>query len=278
MDKIRVHTEKVIQSSPYGAIHFAPPNYPHKNTFFKFSIFYDGITNMEFYSRNGGVSKKVTMKRGDGFLVAPDDIQNFVVKDWKNYCFKDVYILKEEMEGMCNMISPDLYSNIMNAEYAPIIKLSTSSLFAFSELHSNISIVSRSKEREAIYRVVVFYLLGQLLETQNEKKDYPKWLKKLIENMEKEEFITLSTEEMVKSTNYSHGYVCRQFKKYLKMPLKQYIIKQKLAYSCNMLTTTDHSLDEIAYRLEFSTLSNYIYSFKKEYDITPGKYRKEHTM
>ena len=182
------------------------------------------------------------------------------------------------MKRLCDNISDTLYDEIRGAEYPPVFKLTLNTLFSIVEMHSVIAFKQVSKENDAVHKVIITYLLGEYLEYGNENRNYPKWLRKFLESLEKEDFLMLSIEDMVKSVNYSHGYVCREFKKYLKVPIKQYIIKQKLIYSCNMLTQTDQSLEEISARFNFSALSNYIFLFKREYGLTPGKYRREHQI
>ena len=275
---IKVHREKMIEGCPYGAMYFVPPYYPHKSTFFKISLICDGESDIDFYSRTGGKNKRMRLKRGDAFIITPQDVHHFIGSGWTNYCFRDVYIMEDRMKRLCDNISDTLYDEITSAEYPPVFKVTLNTLFSLVEMHSLIAFKQTSKSNDAIHNVLVTYLLGKYLEYGSEKRAYPKWLKKFLEDMEKEDFLTLSIEEMVKSVNYSHSYVCREFKKYLKVPIKQYIIKRKLVYSCNMLTQTDQSLDEISMRFNFSSLSNYIFLFKREYGVTPGKYRKEHQI
>lgn len=275
---IRIHREKLIENCPYGAMYFVPPTYPHKSTFYKITLICDGESDMEFYSRSGGEIKKMRLKRGHAFIITPQDVHNFVGTDWTSYCFRDVYITEDLMKRLCDNISDTLYDEIMGAEYPPVFKLTINTLFSILEMHSVIAFKPMSKENDAVHKVIATYLLGEYLEYGNENRNYPKWLRKFLESLEKEDFLMLSIEDMVKSINYSHSYVCREFKKYLKVPIKQYIIKQKLIYSCNMLTQTDQTLEEITARLNFSALSNYIFLFKREYGLTPGKYRREHQM
>ena len=274
---VKIHFDKMIEDRPYGANIILPPDYPHKSTFFKISYFCSGECDVELYSRNGGSIKRYNLKKGDAFLVTPKDIHNFLLKDSREYLHKDIYIFPDVMKEICDFISPTLYDEIINCEYPLFFKLSPNALFAANELHSNLLYKLINAETDKIYKILLCFLLGQYIESQNVKNLYPSWLKKLLENINREEFLIKPTEDIIKTVNYSHGYVCRQFKKYLKMPLKTYILKVKLAYSCNILTSTNKTLEDITEKLNFSTVSNYILLFKKEYGMTPGKYRKEYS-
>lgn len=274
---IKIHSAKVIEDRPYGANIILPPDYPHKSTFYKISYFCDCECDVEFYSRNGGSVKRYSLQKGDAFLISPKDIHHFFIKDSKGYLQKDIYIFPDMMKEICDFISPTLYDEINNCEYPLFYKLSSSSLLSANDLHSNLLYKLKNDETDKVYKVLVCFLLGQYIESKNVKNLYPSWLHELLENIHKEEFLTKSTEEILKTVNYSHGHVCRLFQKYLGMSLKTYVLKVKLAYSCNILTTTNKTLEEITDKLNFSTVSNYILLFKKEYGITPGKYRKEYS-
>jgi len=277
-EKIVVYNTSLIENFPYGATYILPPNFPHKSTFYKITYFYDGECELVLYSKKKGKIKKVKVKKGDAYIVTPDDIHSFILKNPTNYCHKDIYIKTEDMNSICDKVSKDLYDEINNLEYPPIFRLSNNTMYSISELHSLISFKPKSDENDIIYHILLNYILGQYLIAKNTDNSYPKWLKNLLNNLEKEDEFNKPIEEITKNTNYSHGYICRQFKKYLNMSLKEYIIKTKLYYASNMLTSTEYSLEDITEKLNFSTVSNFIYLFKKEYNTTPGKYKKEHKM
>ena len=87
----------------------------------------------------------------------------------------------------------------------------------------------------------------------------------------------MSVDAIATSTNYTHEYVSRKFKYYMGKSLKQYVNQARLAQAALLLATSDFSIEEIAFKSGFPSCSNFINAFKKEYGITPGKYRQEYS-
>ena len=132
----------------------------------------------------------------------------------------------------------------------------------------------KSEKLDIIHKTLVCEFLAQHRIRKSVNTIFPKWISGLLRKLEDKDFVALSVEEMVKTTNYSHGYVTREFKKYMGCSIKQYIIRKRLGVATVLLTTTDLSIEEISDSLSFSTVSNFINTFKKRYHITPAKYRK----
>lgn len=274
--EIQYYTQSTIAKRPYSAAIFLPPWERHKLSYFKLMYIEEGEVQIEFYGRNGGKSKFVNAKVGDAFIVSPSDTHRYIIKRNIKYCHKDIYVSPELMKECCDLLSEDLFDFIVSQNYATIFSLSHSTIVSFSEILTYLNSKQRSKERDSLHKSVVFAFLGQYLAVKNQKYIYPAWLKKLLSDIEQEKYFSLSIEELVKRTGCSHGYICRQFKKIMEVPLKKYVTRMRLSQSVVLLATTDFSLEEIAYKLNYTALSNYINSFKAEYGISPGKYRKEH--
>jgi len=51
-----------------------------------------------------------------------------------------------------------------------------------------------------------------------------------------------------------------------------FLISYKMEYARRMLLTKEHSVEEIALKVGYSTSSHFIAAFKKKYNITPKKY------
>jgi two-component system response regulator YesN len=71
-------------------------------------------------------------------------------------------------------------------------------------------------------------------------------------------------------------YICDLFKKTLLMTFNEYVTELRLKKACSMLSNSNLAVYEIAEQVGykpyyFNTL------FKKKYNITPLKYRKENT-
>lgn len=272
------YDESIIENNPYAAVWFVPPRVPHKATFFKITYIEEGEAELDFFSRNGGAIKKVALTAKDVFIITPKDIQNYHVNSKMKYCQKDIYISVNLMRQCCDLVSDDLYDDLLSDEFPAFFRLSTSTLSSISDMMTPIMFEPISKTNSAIHKSLIVYILGQYVATKEYFNNYPKWIKKLLRNLDKESFLTLPIEEMVKETGFSHTYVSSQFKRFKGMSLKKYVNKSKLSIAAAMLASYDYTIEDIVERLDFNTASNFINLFKAEFGITPGKYRKSYQI
>ncbi len=267
---------EVIKRVPYSAIVFFPPGEFHQSAFFKIAYIEGGRAEITFQSRK---SRKTLIKQcdvGDAFIVSPKDIHKYKTKGSnEKYRHRDVYVSTELMKKCCDVISPTLYKEITEGEYPCFFKISSNEILSLGEKLS--VFINRQPEEslDMIHCGIIVSLLGSYCIFNGEKKLYPDWLQDLLRNLDKQEFVKLPIEQIVKSTNFCHDYVSREFKKYLGMSLKQYVTEKKLALSTVMLLDSNNTIEMIANFLGLEFASSYVKIFKKRYGITPGMYRKE---
>ena len=85
----------------------------HRSIFYKLAFIYSGEAEVEFYSRSGEENKTQDLKMGDAFIITPRDVHKYIVKgDVKAYCHKDLYIMAEDMKGICDGIKVGLFEKI----------------------------------------------------------------------------------------------------------------------------------------------------------------------
>lgn len=82
--------------------------------------------------------------------------------------------------------------------------------------------------------------------------------------------------DIAKSVGVSPNYLSEQFKAYEGVPLKQYIINEKIKNSEYLLKFTEYSLQEISEVCAFSSQSRFSDYFKRKNGVTPSKYRKKY--
>jgi len=76
-----------------------------------------------------------------------------------------------------------------------------------------------------------------------------------------------------KRLNYSYTYLANMFSQQNGVTLERYIILQRVEKIKEMLTTEDCALSQIAFRLNYSSVSHMSAQFKKVTGYTPGEYR-----
>ena len=84
-------------------------------------------------------------------------------------------------------------------------------------------------------------------------------------------------EEIIASTNYSHGYVCREFKRFMGKTLQDYLAETRFSYAISLLANNENSVAQVAEKLGYNATSNFIIAFRNKYGVTPAQWRKEKT-
>ena len=85
----------------------------------------------------------------------------------------------------------------------------------------------------------------------------------------------LTVGELAQKYHFSEKHFRNLFTKIIGISPKKYIENIKLEYAYGLLKTTTLSVTEISEKLGFSSVRHFVTYFKKNYQITPGKCRKE---
>ncbi len=99
-------------------------------------------------------------------------------------------------------------------------------------------------------------------------------LYKVINYVHKHTNTDLKVEKIAKEIGYSRTHLSRKFTKELGFSLSTFIRRCKLEESKNLLIYTNKSISQISSYLCFSSQSHFQKAFKKQYGLTPYKYRK----
>lgn len=102
----------------------------------------------------------------------------------------------------------------------------------------------------------------------------PEWLSRAYDEMHKKDNFILGSERMIELSGKSHHHLCREFKKYFQQTPTDFINNLRLNYAANMLSFSNQSVMGIAMDLNFYNLSYFHHVFKKQFGMSPVKYRK----
>jgi AraC family transcriptional regulator len=84
-----------------------------------------------------------------------------------------------------------------------------------------------------------------------------------------------SLDELAALVNLSRFHFARAFKVTFGMPPHQYVTERKLEAGKALLTTTKHSISEIASAVGFNTQDQFIRAFNLAVNMTPGQFRRK---
>ena len=85
---------------------------------------------------------------------------------------------------------------------------------------------------------------------------------------------TISLKEFGEQFHLSEKYISRYFKEHFHITLSQYVTYLRLEHAKQLLQDTDLPITEIALQSGYQNVSYFIRSFKKTYEVSPLKYRK----
>lgn len=261
--------EKIIETNPYSRLIISKKSPLHRHTFFEFSICLSG--NL----KNVINGKTIEAEKGRVILLRPQDTHQFFSKE--GHTSRDIYVSQDEMRTLCDLISPELYNNIYNNEL--FIDFTVSSyhlnllepdLNFFNQLYGKSVQTLKIKHAKIILSVLDLWQQSLSQKTTG----MPEWISVLISQINTENYITKSVSEIIALTNYSHGFVCREFKKYMGTTLQNYMNDAKLSYSLSLLYEKSLSIESVAEKLNYCEVTNFIIAFKKKFGTTPSKWRK----
>lgn len=102
-------------------------------------------------------------------------------------------------------------------------------------------------------------------------------LKPLIDLFRHQAYVELNLEQAADLCHLSPSYFSRLFKSVFRCNFSEYSNQHKLYSAARMLSQTDMSITDISFELDFSSPSHFIALFKKQFGVTPKKYKSEFT-
>lgn len=88
------------------------------------------------------------------------------------------------------------------------------------------------------------------------------------------EHLTLG--EICKELHYSLPYASGKFKSETGLTFTEYVQKMRIAESCRLLTESEMSITDIAYKVGYANIKFFNKIFKEITKTTPREYRKQH--
>ncbi len=214
-------------------------------------------------------------------IVFPNEPHTFEARmqNCENYVVKllpDILVSKE------NTVKEfEYFMNIKSPSHNRIIKVSTemrellvSAYKAFNELlYAGELIVRADTIKLCALILSSWQKAGEItLFFGGTRKTGLELLKKLMELTEKKNGC-IKTHEAAKFCNFSDGYFIRFFKSVMNMSFTEYTRTIKTKEAERLLKCTDSTITDIAQMLDYATVSHFIKEFKKEKNMSPGRYR-----
>lgn len=256
-------------------------------------------TRSAYKKANTSLSYKMLL--GNQSIIAYEDIKEITADSQSGHYFTE---LEETIFQAIKLGNTDEARRNTYPFLAAIFKNNSDPLsieFALLRFFMNLSKLDQSLETQVIsrsliegyYRTVLFHrnlvdieetLVEQIivpmgeqikLRTTEQFRQVSDRIKAIIHG-DFEDDISLDT--ISEDLNYNPNYLSSIFKKETGVTFSDYLIDFRLSKAKEWLISTDLTVKEIAERLKYGNSQNFIRSFKKRESLTPGQYRKQHSI
>ncbi len=132
----------------------------------------------------------------------------------------------------------------------------------------------REKHIDTLFRILLDHLLYDLHHpTKNEYSPYLHPMQKLRLAMQSAPQSAGSAKEAASEIGISLSYFQHLYSHFFAISYQKDLIRMKLAYSEELLRTTDLSVEEIAHACGYTNPVHFYRQFRSQYGVTPGAYR-----
>ena len=269
------YTEAEILNSPYTNYVQVPYNELHNHTFWEIFIILNGNCN---HTVNG---KTTSLSTGNVFFLRPiKDMHYFSNKNNEEfYRHRDVYITDSDMKTWCDMISPDMYEELLKPNEPISFNISSSMLKYIEEIlmSPNFNLPNISNILKNIHFAVAIDLLTAYLLTKLPTSQ-PDWLNGFVEDLKNPDNFIYSIEELTAKIPYSHGYICREFKKHMNQTIVSFFNTQKINHASFLLMNSNLKILDISNIVGYTSPKNFINQFTKTFSLSPSAWRAKNQL
>ena len=214
---------------------------------------------------------------GDACVIRPDDSHKLCYFDnAKRGCVLLNFLVKSEyMKKVCEVYSSNLFQELLNSGRPLCFEME--SVVGIQKKISDLQILSDASIEKVVLDTKILFnkvfneFITNLMSTSN---NYPDWLNEFLFSLRLSQFNYRNINEPISKTGYSYSRFAVLFKKYVGIPLVEYINRLKMNEAKELLLNTDLTTLDIASKLSFSSLSYFNRIYKKTFGCTPSETRK----
>lgn len=242
--------------------------YLHTHDFYELFLIEEG----EIYHFING--RQDVMRKGDIYFVRPEDEHCFQRGNCKKAQFVNMAFsanIFQKAEAVMNLYF-DTKQNGSSVEIhlPPRMELAIQAKMTFlAREKTSLSLMVRQD-------LVVSILLDCLLllySQQAFEESVPEWLEQACLRMRQNQNYLDGLEKFIELAGKSQEHLTRCMKKYYHVTPTEYINQIRLEQTTILLETTDDSILDIMLECGFNNVSHFNQLFKKNYGLTPSRYR-----
>lgn len=227
------------------------------------------------------------LSRGDLLLIRPGDVHTKIQNGAAthiNLAFP-TYTLEALFCYLYN--SPNPFQELSESSHVPVARLTTidtvmiQNRLAFLNQFSTSAMEEKNTHLRAILIDILYsYLMPELMRQKrtDQSPDLPAWFSSALDGLLNAANLVMGMDYLIQQTERSPEHICRTFRKYLGISPSAYINAKRLNYAANLLSHTDMEIADVIYESGFQNISHFYHLFKKEYGISPLKYKKSYLI
>lgn len=259
--------------------HFDPEDYPQVHDFYEIILNVSGILTVII----NGIP--LHLSPGTLLLIRPGDIHSklkcengyhinlaFPITSLESL-FYFLYGSSDKLDLLCS--GPHIPLCMLTGTEATLLQ---SRLSYLNLLPSDCPEQKNTYLRAILTDIVYSYIMPGLEKEQTDLPSsvIPFWLTQALNGLSDISNLQEGMEYLVRQTDRTPEHICRAFRKYLSVTPVSYINARKLNYAANLLQHSDKEIIDIAFESGFQSISNFYHLFKREYKMSPLKYKNLH--
>jgi AraC family cel operon transcriptional repressor len=230
-------------------------NIYHSHNFYEVCIILSGSATELF---NG---QKRLLKEGTVVILNPEDL----------HCFVDQ---SENLRLVCLSVKTEEALRLIDVFEVKLLPKEV--IFDVGTSVAKLSNIISQASEEHHYKLLFCQILTFF--GDNQKQSVPYFLKTAVQKMQRFENMRVGVPKLVELSGYSRSHLTRLIRRYYHCTLQELMTKIRLDAAYNEVILSKDSLEDIAYKVGYSSFSHFQKVFKKFFGITPAVLRKTNSM
>lgn len=255
--------------------HISTTDYPlvHGHAdFWDFSIITDGeVINYQNGSRQ-------SFSVNDMFISTTDDVHCVKRGGHDKMRYININILESKIKTIADAFSPNFFEKLKKIKTS---KIPNDLLYKLQTMLHRAALISVEEYQLfndimcSAFLLIMQHLFSESLGLVEQK---PSWQNLLYEEMQKPEALSYSVEDLCANLNYSKTHLTRLFQRDFGISPHNYLTDYKMRFAENLLKNSDLKIIDIARQVGYVNLSQFNVNFKKQFNLSPSQYRKQHSV
>ena len=220
-----------------------------------------------------GVTRR--MESGDMEIINSEEAHEYYDFSGEKQCGCTIIISYTFLKELFQDIDNVYFILTKNAEYQKLIDIILQMKELYNDKEEWYNLKIRSAMYELIYILMKYFRVekNKVINVQSQK--YEKRYKEIITYINEHYSENILLSDVAENFGFNKDYFSRSFKKYIGINYKDYLKKLRINAGKKLLLETDKTITEIALEVGEPDTKSFIRDFKKEFKVTPLKYRKQ---